>query len=373
MFINDFLSRERVIYILNMFGAEEIREEGNYLRCKCPIHKGENKTAFVWNLENHTWYCHTKCKEGGDLIRFIARVQDLDDRCDFEQIVNNICAILNIDKNTLDLDKEMQRQREERKNWIKFFNKNEHKNKLYDIMSLGNCVQLKTFRKYSGEIIKGVYLNTILNRLVFEILNEDGEVVGVSCRRIIETDNPKWLHRPKGLDTGLELYNIYNIKEKGYENVYIVEGMVDVMAFRHFGIENVVCTFGANITEEQILLLSKYFTKVTLSYDNDEAGFIATIKAIDKLKDKFEVYIKNIKGEYKDVDEVNSIDVFNTFEDVHYIDYLDLRGIKNEDYKRITKSTKGLGHFDIKQDKKGTKRGSTTYNSGFIHRDWRIL
>ena len=62
------------------------------------------------------------------------------------------------------------------------------------------------------------------------------------------------------------------------------------------GIENVVATFGANLTLEQTLLLVTYFDEVVLMYDNDKAGRNATVKAMDKLKKLFSVKVCEYEG-----------------------------------------------------------------------------
>lgn len=38
----------------------------------CPIHNGDNPTAFHVNLLKNRWYCHTRCG-GGDVIDFVAQ------------------------------------------------------------------------------------------------------------------------------------------------------------------------------------------------------------------------------------------------------------------------------------------------------------
>lgn len=42
-------------------------------RCKCPIHGGDNKTAFSVSNDMQTWKCHTKCDAGGDIFTFIEK------------------------------------------------------------------------------------------------------------------------------------------------------------------------------------------------------------------------------------------------------------------------------------------------------------
>jgi len=45
-------------------------------RCACPLHKGENKTSFLFNDETNTFKCFS-CGESGNLIHFIKRMEEL--------------------------------------------------------------------------------------------------------------------------------------------------------------------------------------------------------------------------------------------------------------------------------------------------------
>jgi len=42
-------------------------------RCACPIHGGDNKTAFSISNDGQAWNCHTKCDCGGDIFTFIEK------------------------------------------------------------------------------------------------------------------------------------------------------------------------------------------------------------------------------------------------------------------------------------------------------------
>jgi len=52
----------------------------NHGRCACPLHGGENETAFsIFHKEGKDyWKCHTGDCGGGDVITFVQRWQGLD-------------------------------------------------------------------------------------------------------------------------------------------------------------------------------------------------------------------------------------------------------------------------------------------------------
>lgn len=74
------LSRVNLEELARQAGAK-LHRTGNDWRGTCPLHKGDNSTAFsVYEGEGggSRWHCHTKCDAGGDAIDFVQRWQALD-------------------------------------------------------------------------------------------------------------------------------------------------------------------------------------------------------------------------------------------------------------------------------------------------------
>ena len=63
----------------------------------------------------------------------------------------------------------------------------------------------------------------------------------------------------------------------------MVEGYTDVIAMHQCGLENVVANSGTALSEEQIRLLHRFTSNITLIYDGDEAGIKASIRSTDML------------------------------------------------------------------------------------------
>jgi DNA primase len=82
-----------------------------------------------------------------------------------------------------------------------------------------------------------------------------------------------------------ELYGIYQAKSAMVKAdcVYMVEGYTDVIAMHQCGLENVVANSGTALSEEQIRLLHRFTSNITLLYDGDNAGIKASIRGIDML------------------------------------------------------------------------------------------
>jgi hypothetical protein len=74
------LSRVRLDDLAQQAGAK-LHRSGGELRGTCPLHKGDNPTAFSVYADpsgHQRWHCHTKCDAGGDAIDFVQRWQVLD-------------------------------------------------------------------------------------------------------------------------------------------------------------------------------------------------------------------------------------------------------------------------------------------------------
>lgn len=69
-----------VKYLLHSLGFVSSHESSKELRGACPIHKGDNTTAFRFNKERNTWVCFTsKCHElnGQDIIGLVRSANNL--------------------------------------------------------------------------------------------------------------------------------------------------------------------------------------------------------------------------------------------------------------------------------------------------------
>ena len=74
------LSKVNLEELAQQAGAK-LHRKGAELRGTCPIHKGDNPTAFSIYTDtsgHQRWRCYTKCDAGGDTIDFVERWQGLD-------------------------------------------------------------------------------------------------------------------------------------------------------------------------------------------------------------------------------------------------------------------------------------------------------
>jgi len=66
---------------LAQHAGTKLHRKGAELRGTCPLHKGDNPTAFSVYTDTNShprWHCYTKCDAGGDALDFVQRSQGLD-------------------------------------------------------------------------------------------------------------------------------------------------------------------------------------------------------------------------------------------------------------------------------------------------------
>lgn len=138
-----------------------------------------------------------------------------------------------------------------------------------------------------GYIGRGFVKDRYADRVIFPWFNVTGNVVGFGARKLDERTHgidQKYINSQESeiFHKNSELYGLYQAKNAILKTgkVYMVEGYTDVLAFHQAGIENVVANAGTALTQQQVMLLTRYCKTVTLIYDSDEAGLRATLRAI---------------------------------------------------------------------------------------------
>lgn len=122
-------------------------------------------------------------------------------------------------------------------------------------------------------------------RVIFPIISPQGKVMGFGGRAMGD-GQPKYLNTP---DTPVfnKRNNLYALNyaktERQVGHLVLVEGYMDVVSLRKYGVRGVVATLGTALTEEQSLLMKRYAGEVWISYDGDAAGRKAALRALDIL------------------------------------------------------------------------------------------
>lgn len=183
-------------------------------------------------------------------------------------------------------------------------------NELYDELKI----------KYDEKVIQSIglisqdslntkrYYDNFRNRIIFPIFNTKNQIIALGGRYIGDGDSPKYINssESKVFNKSNELYGIFDggmaLKQTKY--AILTEGYLDVLSSHLNGFKNTVASLGTAFTDGQAKLLKKYVNSILILYDNDDAGRLATIRAIGILnKNGFLIRCLNLPDGFKDPDE----------------------------------------------------------------------
>lgn len=154
--------------------------------------------------------------------------------------------------------------------------------------ALDNGYQLEFLEKTGLTIVKGEnrQFDRFKGRVMFPIHSMSGRVLGFGGR-ILNNDKKaaKYLNSPESdiYHKSKVLYGLYQAKQTiaKEDNCYLVEGYTDVIQFHQSGITNVVASSGTALTPEQIRLVNRLTSNITVLFDGDAAGLRASMRGID--------------------------------------------------------------------------------------------
>ncbi len=280
----------------------------------CPFHS-EKEPSFTVSPERQLFHCFG-CKKGGDIFKFWMEYHNVS----FFEAIKDLAERYNID-----IGDEPDYEVEERD---KLFEINEIANNFFKDI-LYNQKQGERGRRYlkergiddelskeiglgyapdswdslynfllkrkidinlavkAGLLIKREsgdgYYDRFRDRVIFPIFDIRGRVVGFGGRTI-GNGSPKYLNTPETpiFHKGNLLYGINfsykSIREK--KKVIIVEGYMDWIALKKYGIENAVATLGTALTQNHIRRLKGYANEAIVIFDSDEAGKKAALRSL---------------------------------------------------------------------------------------------
>ena len=134
---------------------------------------------------------------------------------------------------------------------------------------------------------KKTYVDRFRNRILFPVKSVNGSVLATGGRSLSKTPFAKYINSPETefYKKGNNLYNINSARESRNkdEEVYVVEGYMDVVNLHKFGIQNVVANLGTAMTERQLYLIWNFFKKPVICFDGDSSGQKAALRAAERL------------------------------------------------------------------------------------------
>lgn len=314
--IEEIKSRSDIVKVISDY--IKVQQSGINYKGLCPFH-GEKTPSFYINTSKQIYKCFG-CGEGGDVINFIMKIENLE-FMDAVKLLAKDCGIeinTNMDeqskirmekvKKIQDINTEAARYYfsnliKEKNYGYEYLRRRGLDDKIIKKFGLGyapkawtNLMEYLISKGYDKETLVecglvtykkdgNKYYDRFINRVIFPIFDYRGNVIGFGGR-VLDDSLPKYLNSPDTLAFNKK-YNLYGLnfarKNITDRTVILVEGYMDLISLYQYGIRNVCATLGTALTIDQGNLLKRYVDTVVISYDSDDAGVKATLRATDIL------------------------------------------------------------------------------------------
>ncbi len=318
-FIEKVISISSVVDVVS--GAVKLTKKGNNYVGLCPFHQ-EKTPSFTVSEEKGFFHCFG-CSKSGNVIDFLIEQKNLS----FVDAVKELAlkAGLNLPKNNHSiLDKSKSNVvilYNINKDAAFFFQRCLHDESMGKVASAylqrRNITQesIKTFEigyspkdgslllrylkdkgyqdndlERSGLFVKndnGALKTRFWDRIIFPVHDTRGQIRGFGGRALAKDAVPKYLNSPETeiFLKGNLLYGLYQSLGQNFyktNSFLILEGYIDVVSMYQNGFKAIVAPLGTALKQEQINLLLRFSKEHTICFDGDDAGKMATKRAIEK-------------------------------------------------------------------------------------------
>ena len=133
---------------------------------------------------------------------------------------------------------------------------------------------------------KNIFVDRFRDRIIFPINSISGKPIAIGGR-IMQKNSffAKYINSPetKFFKKGNNLYNIDRARKLSNKinQIFLVEGYMDVISLNNRGIENCVANLGTALTERQVAILNQFFNEIVICFDGDESGYKAAVRAAE--------------------------------------------------------------------------------------------
>ncbi|MBA4251463.1 MAG: DNA primase [Chlorobiaceae bacterium] len=298
----------------------QLKKRGRNYVGLCPFHN-EKTPSFSVSDDKQIYYCFG-CHNGGNVFKFLMEYK----RISFVEAVQELARELGIiieaedqyedsikseTEILYDLNVEVARYFSDNllnekigENAKKYFESRNIKLATMRAFGLGYAnfgreSLTEFFKTKKLDLEKGIYLGLLLKsesgikdrfngRIMFPIFSPNGRVIAFAGRILEDkADTAKYVNSPESkiYYKGKILYGLSHAKDEIRKNdiALLVEGYMDLISLHQNGIKNVVAISGTALTDDQVLLLSRYTKNVVLFFDSDSAGVNASMRSIDIL------------------------------------------------------------------------------------------
>ena len=300
-------------------GYVKLQRKGSSYFGLCPFHN-EKSPSFSVSPDKQMYYCFG-CQAGGNVFTFVMEYENYS----FPEALKMLSDRVGVKLPEQEYSKEARKQ-QDLKTQILELNKQAAKYYYYQLRTengrqamdylTGRELSDETIKKFglgfankysddlykylkkqdvSDELLKesglvnvdekhGMY-DKFWNRVIFPIMDVNGRVIGFGGR-VMGDGKPKYLNSPetKVFDKSRNLYGLNIARTSRKKCLLVCEGYMDVISLHQAGFNNAVASLGTALTTQHASLLKRYTEEVILTYDSDEAGVKAALRAIPILK-----------------------------------------------------------------------------------------
>jgi DNA primase len=302
----------------------KLQKSGINYRALCPFHSEKTPSFFV-SPSRQTWHCFGSCSEGGDIFKFIMKIEGVEFGDALRILATKAGVELKKQSPHLVAWKTEKQKVYEICEWAtRFYEKCLETEKGKEVVGylLGRGISKESIKewrigyspeqwdillnfllkkKYSREEISQAglairkenterYYDRFRGRIMFPIFDFNHQPIGFGGRVFGEAKEAKYLNTPNTsvYDKSKTLYGLdkarTEIRKK--DACILVEGYTDVIMSFQAGVENVVSTSGTALTQPQLNVLKRYSDNLITAFDMDTAGDSATKRGIDLAQER---------------------------------------------------------------------------------------
>lgn len=332
--IEEVVSRNDIVDVIS--GYIKLKKSGSSYVGLCPFHN-EKSPSFSVSGTKQMYHCFG-CGVGGNVITFVMEYENYT----FPEAVKMLADRAGIALPVMEYSGEDRRERDIKtklleinkiaatfyyhqlkspagQSGLDYLKKRQLSDKTINTFGLGYAPQLTgdlyrmlKEKGYDDELLKESGLFTyekgirekFWNRVIFPIMDINNKVIGFGGR-VMGDGKPKYLNSPetKLFDKSKNLYGLNVARSSRKNNLIICEGYMDVISMHQAGFNQAVASLGTALTPGHARLMKRYTDNVLITYDSDEAGVKAALRAIPILKEAgFSTKVINMRP-YKDPDE----------------------------------------------------------------------
>ena len=270
-------SPQHIRTIVKSIGVDVAGETDIEIAFYCPFHSNRHSASCSISKTTGAWLCfNPSCGESGSVVDLVKRILHKNDFEAMRYVYSKETEVLD------NFDELLNEALIEKPDFEEF--SQETLNRLHaDLYLNNNAVDYLQSRGINKESMKHFLLGYSpgMDMVVTPVHSPDGMPVGIVGRSISD----KRFKNSTNLPRSKTMFNIHRAKKIG-DHVIIVESNFDAIRVHQAGFPNVIATLGGHISSDNINNINRYFNRVTIMTDVDQAGRELGNSLASRLKNK---------------------------------------------------------------------------------------